>query len=251
MGPGGLQWRWYTGQVSRIGASCLRVLLPVVAVLAVAVLLVFGALPAYGQTPTPWPVPSPETAPFCPPATPGLINGRVSEKLSGLVVVHPSPLSISGATVELLEYGLTTTTDANGCFAFELPATGGVVPLASARVTAAGYGSLTLANFPTHGDGINLSAELEPGGIAKMLDFCHFETSPDTAALQVQYAVCAEQGKLTTGFGSPPAALPDTGSGSLASGRQAIPVWLVPLLLAGAIGGIGAAARMAASVRSG
>jgi hypothetical protein len=219
-------------------------------VVAVAALLVFGALPSHGQTPTPWPVPSPEPVALCPPATPGLINGRVSEKQSGLVVPDPSPLSISGATVELLEYGLTATTDANGCFAFELPATGGIVPLASVRATAAGYGSLTLANFMTHGDGVNLSAELEPGSVAKTLDFCHFETSPDTAALQVQYAVCAEEGKLTTGFGSSPAVLPDTGSGSLASGAQAIPVWLVPLLLAGAIGGIGAVARMAASVRS-
>jgi hypothetical protein len=237
--------------VSRIGASCLRDLLAGLVVAVLAAPLLFSALPSHGQTPTPWPVPSPEPVAFCPPATPGLINGRVSEKQSGLVVPHPSPLSISGATVELLEYGLTTTTDANGCFAFELPATGEVVPLASVRVTAAGYGSLTLANFPTRGGGINLSAELEPGGIAKTLDFCHFETSPDTAALQVQYAVCAEEGKLTTGFGSPPAALPDSGSGSLAWRRQAIPVWFVPLLLAGAIGGIGAAARMAASVRSG
>lgn len=219
-------------------------------VLAVAAPLVFGALPTHGQTPTPWPVPSPEPVALCPPATPGLINGRVSEKQSGLVVPHPSPLSISGATVELLEYGLITTTDANGCFAFELPATGGVVPLASVRVTAAGYGSLTLANFMAHGDGVNLSAELEPGGVAKMLDFCHFETSPDTAALQVQYAVCAEEGKLTTGFGSPPAALPDTGSGSLASGRQAIPVWLIALLVAGGISVLAIAAGMVAPGRS-
>lgn len=230
----------------------MKALLLVIGPLAVAALVALRTLPAYGQTPTPWPVPSPEPAPFCPPATPGLINGRVSEKLSGLVVVDPSPLSISGATVELLEYGLTTTTDANGCFAFELPDTGGVVPLVSLRATAAGYGSFTLANFMTHGDGVNLAIELEPGDVAKTLDFCHFESSPDTAARQAQYAVCAEEGKLTIGLGSSPAAAPpDTGSGSLASGSQAISVWLLALLVAGGVSGIGAAARMAASERSG
>ena len=46
-----------------------------------------------------------------------------------------------------------------------------------------------------------------------------------------------------------PAAPPDTGSGSLASGRQAIPLWAVVLLVAGAIGLV-AAARMAAPRRS-
>jgi hypothetical protein len=227
----------------------LKDLLPVL-VAVLAALLAFGTLPAYGQTPTPWPVPSPEPAALCPPATVGLINGRVSEKQSGLVVPYPSPLSISGATVELLEYGLTTTTDANGCFAFELPATGGVVPLASVRATAAGYGSFTVANLMTHGDGVRFSIELEPGGVVKTLDFCHFETPPDTAARQAQYAVCAEEGKLTTGFGSPPAAPPATGSGSLASGGQAIPVWLFVLLVAGGIGGLAAEARMVAPGRS-
>jgi hypothetical protein len=228
----------------------LRALLLVIAVLAVAALVALRALPAYGQTPTPWPVPSPEPAPLCPPATAGLINGRVSEKLSGLVVPYPSPLSIPGATVELVEYGLATTTDANGCFAFELPSTGGAVPLASVRATAAGYGSFTLANFMTHGDGVRLSIELEPGGVAKTLDFCHFETPPATAARQVQYAVCAEEGKLTTGFGSSPAAPPVTGSGSLASGSQPIPGWLVALLVAGGVSGLVAAARTAAPGRS-
>ena len=235
--------------MSRIRAGCLSALLLATVVAVLAAPLVFGALPTHGQTPTPWPVPSPEPVALCPPATPGLINGRVSEKQSGLVVPYPSPLSISGATVELLEYGLTTTTDANGCFAFELPSTEGAVPLASVRATAAGYGSFTVANLMTHGDGVRFSIELEPGGVAKTLDFCHFETLPDTAARQVQYAVCAEEGKLTTGFGSSPAALPDTGSGSLASGRQAIPLWAVVLLVAGAIGLV-AAARTAAPRRS-
>jgi len=215
-----------------------------------AALLAFGAAPAYGQTPTPWPVPSPEPVALCPPATAGLINGRVSEKLSGLVVPYPSPLSIPGATVELLEYGLTTTTDVNGCFAFELPSTEGGVPLLSVRATAAGYGSFTLTNFMTQGGGIKLSIELEPGGVVKTLDFCHFETPPGTAARQVQYAVCAEEGKLTTGFGPSAAAPPDTGSGSLASGSQPIPGWLVALLVAGVIGGLAAAARMAAPTRT-
>ena len=121
--------------------------------------------------------------------------------------------------------------------------------MASVRATAAGYGSFTVANLMTHGDGVRFSIELEPGGVAKTLDFCHFETLPDTAARQVQYAVCAEEGKLTTGFGSSPAALPDTGSGSLASGGQAIPLWAVVLLVAGAIGLV-AAARTAAPRRS-
>jgi len=212
---------------------------------SLAAFLALGALPAHGQTPTSWPVPSPEPVALCPPATPGLINGRVSEKLSGLVVPYPSPLSISGAAVELLEYGLSTTTDANGCFAFELPSTGGL-SLLSVRATAAGYGSFTLANFMTHADGVRLSIELEPGGVAKTLDFCHFETPPDTAARQLEYAVCAEEGKLTTGFGSSPvAAPPDTGSGSLASGGRGIPRWLMALLVAGGISGIAAVARVA------
>jgi hypothetical protein len=48
-----------------------------------------------------------------------------------------------------------------------------------------------------------------------------------------------------------PAALPDTGSGSLASGDQAIPVWLVvALLVVGGMAGLVAAARTAALTRS-
>lgn len=165
------------------------------------------------------------------------------------MVPYPSPLSISGATVELLEYGLTTTTDANGCFAFELPSTEGVVPLASVRATVAGYGSFTVANLMTHGDGVRFSIELEPGGVAETLDFCHFGMPPDTAARQAQYTVCAEEGKLTTGFGSSPAAAPPvTGSGSLASGSQAVPLWDVVLLVVGAIG-LAAVARTVTPTR--
>jgi hypothetical protein len=47
-----------------------------------------------------------------------------------------------------------------------------------------------------------------------------------------------------------PAALPDTGSGSLASGGQGIPVWLVVLLVAGGLSGLVAAARAVAPKRS-
>lgn len=199
-----------------------------------------GALATYAQAPTPEPVPT------CPPAAAGFINGRVSEKFvdpSGLIV-HPSPLSVSGATVELQEYGLTTTTDANGCFAFEVPPSDRPVTLFTVRASAPEFGSLTLANLPGYGgDGIGLDVQLERGAPSRLVDYCHFEVTPESAARRAQYEECAEEGRLTGPAAGPsPAAPPVTGRGSVASDSQVIPVWLSALLAAAAITGLAAAA---------
>jgi len=216
--------------------------------MAAAAAVSFGAGSVDAQVPTP------EPAAACLPATAGFVSGRVSEKFvdSPGLVVHPSPLSISGATVELLEYGLTTVSDANGCFAFEVPPSDSPVPLFTVRASAPGFGSLTVANLlgPAD-DGIGVGdLQLERGGPSRLVDHCQFEAAPESAARRRWYEVCAAQGRLTGPTVLSPAAPPVTGSGSVVSGSQVIPLPLIALFLAAGIAALAAAVRMAAPRRT-
>jgi len=151
--------------------------------------------------------------------------------------------------VELLEYGLAATTDERGCFAFDVASFGGPITLVTVRASASGYGSLTLANaLQFEAGGIRFELELVRGGPDRVIDYCHFDVPPESAAGQGQYEVCADQGKLSGPAASSPAAPPATG-GSGVTGGAVLPPWFAGLALAAALAAAAAAAWQIAAAR--
>jgi len=202
----------------------LRILLPVVAVLAVAAPLVFGAASAVAQ--------EPDVVTYIAEGPSAAHPGdTVSYRLDYTIEGGP------GTDVRLAwtpgKAGYVSTTVISGqvplCYEPPVGATVGQVRCS----LAAGSGTLEVA--------LQIPLDVTSGA----LTFGGSEPGTAVPGLRPLAASNAVTTLIT------PAAPPDTGSGSLASDGRLIPSWLVALLVAGGVGGIGAAARMAASVRSG
>jgi len=219
---GGLQWRWYAGEVIRIGVGWLKALLLGSVATALAALPAFGAASAVAQGPD------------------------VTFTAEGPSTAHP------GDTVR---YRLHWTVEGG-------PSADVVLNWAPGKTT---YVSTKVISGEVH-----LCQEPAVGATEA---FVRCTLRPPTGTLEVTLGVLPDvaSGKMTFGGSEPgtgggpgrplansntvttlitPPGVPDTGSGSLTSGVQAIPGWLVALLVAGGIGGLVAAARLATSGRT-
>jgi hypothetical protein len=121
-------------------------------------------------------------------------------QLVGITLDASTGSGLGGANVRIPDYQLSTVSQADGCFrfdVFDVPAEAGPV---SIEVEAPGYPGLTLRNYVFLSNAAGLDLKLDPAGQPQDVDACLFSTAPANQVESARERACDQAGVLTRAY---------------------------------------------------
>lgn len=117
-------------------------------------------------------------------------------QLMGIVTDAQTGAGIPDASVALPEWGMTTRGDSQGCFTFGVFDVANRPEVTTLELSAPGYSSMRIQHFMILRPSIGLDLSLRMGTEAQTIDYCQFDSPPDTFFDEQQELSCDRLGLL-------------------------------------------------------